>query len=97
MKNKKQKVIVITGGGSGLGRALAERFSKSGDFLICLLGRDLKKLQETSKMVDSKNPPLRFNLGSHNLAWTKGAYEGRLKVWDVLVLQVQQRPDTHSA
>lgn len=34
------------------------------------------------KMVDSDNPPLRFNLGSHNLEWTRGAYNERLATWE---------------
>jgi NADP-dependent 3-hydroxy acid dehydrogenase YdfG len=34
------------------------------------------------KVVDSDNPPLRFNLGSHNLAWTKGAYAERMASWE---------------
>lgn len=38
------KVIVITGAGGGLGRALARRLAANGD-LVCLLGRTLSKLQ----------------------------------------------------
>ena len=38
------KVIVITGAGSGLGRALARRFAAAGDTLV-LLGRTLAKVQ----------------------------------------------------
>lgn len=34
------------------------------------------------KVVDSDNPPLRINLGSHNLPWTRNAYEERLKTWE---------------
>lgn len=34
------------------------------------------------KMVDAENPPLRFNLGSHNLPDVKAAYENRLKTWE---------------
>jgi NADP-dependent 3-hydroxy acid dehydrogenase YdfG len=34
------------------------------------------------KMVDSENPPLRFNLGSHNLPGVKAAYESRLATWE---------------
>lgn len=34
------------------------------------------------KVVDSDNPPLRINLGSHNLPWTRKAYEERLKTWE---------------
>jgi len=38
--------------------------------------------QALFKVVDSENPPLRFNLGSHNLPATKKAYEERLAVWE---------------
>ncbi len=34
------------------------------------------------KMVDAKNPPLRFFLGSHNLPWVKKAYEERIATWE---------------
>ncbi len=38
--------------------------------------------QALFKMVDSDNPPLRFNLGSHNLEWTRKTYQERLAVWE---------------
>jgi NAD(P)-dependent dehydrogenase (short-subunit alcohol dehydrogenase family) len=34
------------------------------------------------KMVDSDNPPLRFNLGSHNLPDVRAAYAERLAIWE---------------
>lgn len=34
------------------------------------------------KVVDSENPPLRFNLGSQNLPWVRAAYEERLATWE---------------
>jgi NADP-dependent 3-hydroxy acid dehydrogenase YdfG len=34
------------------------------------------------KIVDAKNPPLRFNLGSHNLPWIRAAYAERLATWE---------------
>ena len=34
------------------------------------------------KVVDAENPPLRFNLGSHNLPWVRGAYAERLATWE---------------
>ncbi|MEO7215717.1 SDR family NAD(P)-dependent oxidoreductase [Mucilaginibacter sp.] len=37
--------------------------------------------QALFKMVDSENPPLRFNLGSHNLEWTRSTYAERLATW----------------
>jgi len=34
------------------------------------------------KIVDAENPPLRFNLGSHNLTWVRAAYAERLATWE---------------
>lgn len=34
------------------------------------------------KVIDSENPPLRFNLGSSNLAWTKSVYSERIAEWE---------------
>jgi NADP-dependent 3-hydroxy acid dehydrogenase YdfG len=38
--------------------------------------------QALFKVVDSENPPLRFNLGSHNLGWVKEAYATRVAEWE---------------
>jgi NADP-dependent 3-hydroxy acid dehydrogenase YdfG len=34
------------------------------------------------KIVDAEHPPLRFNLGSHNLSWVRAAYAERLAIWE---------------
>lgn len=34
------------------------------------------------KIVDSDNPPLRFNLGSKNLPWIRAVYAERLATWE---------------
>lgn len=34
------------------------------------------------KIVDAENPPLRINLGSHNLPGVRGAYAERLAIWE---------------
>jgi len=34
------------------------------------------------KIVDAENPPLRINLGSNNLPWTRAAYAERLASWE---------------
>lgn len=47
------------------------------------------------KMVDSDNPPLRFNLGSHNLPGLRAAYAERLatwEAWDAVSSSAQGRP-----
>lgn len=34
------------------------------------------------KVVDAENPPLRINLGRHNLPWVRGVYADRLASWE---------------
>jgi len=34
------------------------------------------------KVVDAENPPLRINLGSNNLEWTRKTYNERLALWE---------------
>jgi meso-butanediol dehydrogenase/(S,S)-butanediol dehydrogenase/diacetyl reductase len=46
------KVIVITGGGVGLGRALAKRFASEGDTVV-LLGRTFSKVKAVAEEIGS--------------------------------------------
>ena len=61
-----------------------------GDFKTQFFGR-LKDMERGDpnatpealfKVVDAENPPLRFNLGSHNLPWVRSAYAERLAIWE---------------
>ena len=38
--------------------------------------------QALFQVIDSDNPPLRFNLGSHNLETIRAAYDSRLQEWE---------------
>ena len=38
--------------------------------------------QALFQIVDAENPPLRFNLGKHNLDWVRSAYNERLAIWE---------------
>jgi NAD(P)-dependent dehydrogenase (short-subunit alcohol dehydrogenase family) len=46
----KQKVAIVTGGGSGLGLATADRFAKEG-YLTIITGRQVEKLQDAQKSI----------------------------------------------
>jgi meso-butanediol dehydrogenase / (S,S)-butanediol dehydrogenase / diacetyl reductase len=47
------KIIVITGAGAGLGRALARRFAADGDTVV-LLGRTLEKVKAAAKQIGDR-------------------------------------------
>ena len=52
MINLSKNIVVITGAGSGLGAALAKKYSGLG-YYICLLGRTKSKLEETAKTLSN--------------------------------------------
>ena len=47
------KIIVITGAGAGLGRALARRFAADGETVL-LLGRNEAKVQTVAKQIGER-------------------------------------------
>lgn len=57
------KVIVITGGGKGLGRALSRRLAADGEQVV-LLGRTLAKLEKTAAEIGAQALPVACDVGS---------------------------------
>lgn len=54
----KGKVVVITGGSSGIGRALAEEFGKRGSQIL-ITGRDTSALDETCAILEARDITIR--------------------------------------
>jgi NAD(P)-dependent dehydrogenase (short-subunit alcohol dehydrogenase family) len=50
------KVILVTGGGSGLGFAFAEHFAKAGSKKVAITGRRAQVLEEAKKKIESEYP-----------------------------------------
>lgn len=65
------KTIVITGGGDGLGRALARRFAKDGETVV-LLGRTLSKVQAVADELGA--PALAIECDVANPASVRSAF-----------------------
>lgn len=49
-----RKVVIITGGSSGMGKAMAEKFANSG-FYVVITGRDEEKLHAAKKEIENEN------------------------------------------
>ena len=53
MKDMLRNIVLITGGGSGIGREIAKKFVNSGSKTI-IIGRRIDQLEETKKNCDPK-------------------------------------------
>lgn len=47
----KGKVVIVTGGSSGMGKYMAKRFAEAGAFVV-ITGRNLERLEETKKEIE---------------------------------------------
>ena len=53
MKNSlRDKVVLLTGAGGGIGRAVAEKLARSGMAVVLLGGNNIEKLEETKRIVE---------------------------------------------
>lgn len=79
------KTVVITGAGSGVGRATASAFATAGASRIILLGRSVEPLNETKSQLPSNVETLVFplDIAQEDAVNKVAASVGK---WDVLVL-----------
>ena len=61
MQNHQQKIAIVTGGGSGIGLAIAERFVQN-NIRTIIIGRDQKKLDCAKQKLGELCEPVNFDL-----------------------------------
>ncbi len=92
------KVLLVTGGGSGIGRAVAERFATEGG-RVCLVGRTASKLEQVTAQLPSGDPI--FVAGDHgDPEFARHAVDRTLKAFgriDVLVNNAGTYDTSHVA
>ena len=54
MNRFEKKVVLVTGAGTGIGRAVAQRFAKEGAD-VCIIGRTEESLKETASADEKIN------------------------------------------
>jgi NAD(P)-dependent dehydrogenase (short-subunit alcohol dehydrogenase family) len=85
MGNSNQKVAIVTGGGSGIGLAIAEKFTKNGIATV-IVGRDEEKLKNAKALLGECCYPIACDVS--NLAGIPGLVEKIVKQFgriDILV------------
>jgi NAD(P)-dependent dehydrogenase (short-subunit alcohol dehydrogenase family) len=61
MSTTKQKIAIITGGGSGIGKSIAEKFSSNNIYSI-VIGRNPEKLAAVKEVLGENGKTLQFDL-----------------------------------
>ncbi|KAF1831500.1 NAD(P)-binding protein [Decorospora gaudefroyi] len=82
------KTVVITGAGSGIGRATALAFAKAGAARLVLTGRTESTLQETEKLVTESHPKCTVSLFPASVTDESEMHRIAKQIghWDVLIL-----------
>lgn len=96
----KQRIVVITGGGSGMGRASALKFARSGD-KVYIVGRHLDRLEETAKLAENIRPLVADVTDLESIKKLKEELVKNEKTIDVLVNNAggrgDKRPDENAS
>ena len=91
---QKGKSVIISGGGSGIGRGIAHAFADAGASRIAVLGRRDAMLRETKKLVGEKNSNMTVSTHPTDItdaAAVKKAAE-EIGKWDILVSSAAYLP-----
>src|SRR5678815_6188456 len=61
METENQKIAIVTGGGSGIGLAIAEKFTQN-NIRTIIIGRDQKKLDSAKEKLGELCEPVPFDV-----------------------------------
>ena len=85
METENQKIAIVTGGGSGIGLAIAEKFTQN-NIRTIIIGRDQKKLDSAKEKLGDLCEPLSYDV--NELAGIPNLIDGLVKRFgkiDILV------------
>ncbi|RDW92836.1 uncharacterized protein DSM5745_00158 [Aspergillus mulundensis] len=88
------KTVIITGGGSGIGRATAHSFARAGAKRIILLGRTESKLRETEQQLSSVASEVAVEVYPTSVTdeTTLRTIAKQVGTWDILILGAGYAP-----
>lgn len=84
----KGKTVVVTGGGSGIGRETAKAYAEAGAAHVAILGRTQKTLDETKSIINEQSPDTKVTTHVVDVADEEAVREAAkdLNGWEVLIL-----------
>lgn len=92
----KERTVVITGAGAGIGREIAKAYAEAGAAHVAVLGRTQKTLDETKSIINQQSPDTQVTTHIADVADEEAVQKAatELKGWDVLILNagVTARP-----
>ena len=85
--SKAGKHVIVTGGGTGVGAAIAEAFAEAGA-AVTIIGRRQEKLEESKASIEKLSPGAKVNFHAADTTDAKRMKEVAAKAgqWDILVL-----------
>ncbi|MCJ1419677.1 hypothetical protein MMC32_006033 [Xylographa parallela] len=84
----KGKSVIVTGAGSGIGRATVKAFAMAGASRFALLGRTVATLEETKRLIEVEYPAAHCTAYPVDVADETAVHKAAVDIgtWDVLVL-----------